>query len=130
MNKQYEEVLARFLNGVMDTAEKLNDFAQSELPDVVQQALAWHFAYSIIMSSLGILIILAYISLMLWAKKKHDASKDYSVREGWLMFIIFGGMIAGAFTLMISAAIINLQWLKIWIAPKLWLIEYAAKLVK
>ena len=42
-------------------------------------------------------------------------------------------MITGFITFLIvipSTSMINLEWLQIWIAPKVWLIEYAQSLIK
>lgn len=53
----------------------------------------------------------------------HDSYGEFSPHA------ILTGVGYFAVTLLASLAI-NLEWLKIWIAPKLWLIEYAAQLVK
>ena len=33
------------------------------------------------------------------------------------------------FVFLIAMSRINLEWLQIWLAPKVWLIEYASKLI-
>lgn len=43
---------------------------------------------------------------------------------------VFGIVIAGIIVAIASAFLINADWLKIWVAPKLYLIEYAASIMK
>jgi hypothetical protein len=43
---------------------------------------------------------------------------------------VVGCAIGCASGAIISAMLINIEWLQIWIAPKVWLLEYAAQLVK
>jgi hypothetical protein len=38
--------------------------------------------------------------------------------------------VTGCFSLLMTICIVNFEWLKIWLAPKLYLLEYAASLVK
>ena len=44
------------------------------------------------------------------------------------VYQVVGGALSLA-SLFLSAAFFNLTWLQIWIAPKVWLLEYAAQLV-
>lgn len=44
--------------------------------------------------------------------------------------VIIFGFGAGLYAITVFGLIANLTWLKIWLAPKLYLIEYAASLMK
>ena len=50
----YEEVLGKFLQSTLDTAKKVGEFAVAQLPELVQQALNWYFAYGLIQFVSGI----------------------------------------------------------------------------
>ena len=128
----YEEALARFINGTLDAADKVGQFAVAELPQFITEALHWYFAYNLILFIVGVVaaIILLVLDYKLFkvAKKFSDEQEDlFAVGFVWgLMGTIFRFIAWGAGV----GNLINLQWLKIWIAPKLWLIEYAARLLK
>ena len=50
----YEDVLGKFLQSTLDTAEKVGEFAVAQLPELVQQALNWYFAYGLIQFVAGV----------------------------------------------------------------------------
>lgn len=123
---KYEELLGKFLQTTLDTADKVGEFAVAQLPDLVQQALNWYFAYGLIQFVAGIALaifaIIADVKLLKWVTK--DGNGD-------MVFGVWGvlGMIPRVPTWVAVFNLVNFQWLKIWIAPKLWLIEFATKLV-
>lgn len=128
----YEEALARFINGTLDAADKVGQFAMAELPQFITEALDWYFAYNLILFVAGVVlaIILVIVDYRLFLY-----ARAVDKREGDATAIVLGWGIAGSVIRFIAwgggvAALFNLQWLKIWIAPKLWLIEYAARLMK
>ena len=128
----YEEALARFINGTLDAADKVGQFAVAELPQFITEALHWYFAYNLILFVSG--VVLATILVIIDYRLFHYA-RAVDKREGDPMATVLGWGIAGSIIRVVVwasgvAALINLQWLKIWIAPKLWLIEYAARLLK
>jgi len=55
----YEDVLGKFLQTTLDTAEKVGEFAVAQLPELVQQALNWYFAY-------GLIQFVAGVALAVW----------------------------------------------------------------
>ena len=107
-----------------------------------------------------VLIIIAILLMTRWGKKvgdsmadkRHKAAKEYAEGAEWTRWgygssitsmpydLIMNGsvllrwviVVVGGMLLMssVSAALHSLDWLKIWIAPKVYLIEYAATLVK
>ena len=123
---EYEEVLGKFLQSTLDTAEKVGEFAVAHLPELVQQALNWYFASGLIQFVAGIALaifaIIADVKLFKWAKKTNPDE---------MLFNVWGvlGMIPRVPTWVAVFNLFNFQWLKIWIAPKLWLVEFATKLV-
>ena len=124
---EYEEVLGKFLQSTLDTAEKVGEFAVAQLPELVQQALNWYFASGLIQFVAGIALaifaIVGDVKFFKWAAK-YDEGGD-------MVFGVWGvlGMIPRIPAWVVVFNLVNFQWLKIWIAPKLWLVEFATKLV-
>ncbi|EJZ2263487.1 hypothetical protein ODQ07_000015 [Escherichia albertii] len=144
-NKILIELLQKASNGI-DTAVS---FSQAQIPDVVHQLLLWNMVDSLIKTLIAILTI----PLVFWFMKKQYQKVEIGIfdNEGWLWekgkpkykptmiwesngeisFLILP--LAAVFVLWVSfiiAVVTNMTWLKIWLAPKLYLIEYAASLVK
>ncbi|EOJ4714145.1 hypothetical protein ACKKLS_001040 [Escherichia albertii] len=144
-NKILIELLQKASNGI-DTAVS---FIQAQIPDVVHQLLLWNMVDSLIKTLIAILTI----PLVFWFMKKQYQKVEIGKfdDEGWswdkgktkykptmiwesngeISFLILP--LAAVFVLWVNfiiAVAINMIWLKIWLAPKLYLIEYAASLVK
>jgi hypothetical protein len=122
-----EEALARFINGTLDAADKVGQFAVAELPQFITEALHWYFAYNLILFVAGVALAIFAIVVDVKLFKSALKTESYDV-----MFGAYGilGMIPRTIVWVPVFVMVNLQWLKIWIAPKLWLIEYAARLLK
>lgn len=118
-----KETLNEILQRMMATVDKGIDFLSAELPEVVMQLLLWHGVYSLVWFSLGLGVmgICARLFYKLWGNPNDWDDEGHTILMGFLgIFSIIGGIVA----------ICNLTWLKILIAPKLYLLEYAASLVK
>lgn len=120
MNEELQTVLAEFVKGFTATGKGVVDFATVQIPDVVQQALMWYGIYNFLLF-IGAVIIACtgtYLNVKIfkWNKKTNN---------GDLLPIMFTTIPA---TILSACMMFNLDWLKIWIAPKLWLIEFAASL--
>lgn len=127
MNEQSQKVLTDLLQKASNGIDSAVSFSQAQIPDVVHQLLVWNFTTSLIFSVLGIGILLLsqYIA---WRAIKYFRTVwegDDLIDHPEVAFYITAYLLSWAF-----AAWINLTWLKIWLAPKLYLIEYAASLVK
>lgn len=151
MNEQLQMAMIELIkkaNGGIDTSI---NFLSNEIPDVVMQVLLWHgvksaiwfvffFACSVIAIRSAIKykpadaiaeLDAAYDCGESWTRfsrgsqltsTKFDNAKEFAYPKFWILcsFSIISCM----------ATVINIDWLKILIAPKLYLIEYAAALVK
>ena len=122
MNK---ELLAQILPIAEKTKEgilKGIEIAQQQMPDLINQVLAWNF----IISLLGCLFGLICFILMVWVCKKWLFTTE------WLNETNAGSGVAGLFLITISLFIfiLNHTWIKILVAPKLFLIEYISNLIK
>lgn len=115
------------LRSLMVEAGKLKDFAVDQLPDVVQQFLQWRFYEHLIYFIVALLILVVWIVVDVYAFEFIKKTKD---PENLLIgYVVIGSVIRGIIIVLI-ANIINLKWLQILIAPKVYLLEYAASLVK
>lgn len=135
MNEQLQQALTDLINKSMSGVDAATGFLAAEIPDVVSQLLMWHGVYSFMTMILGV-SLLATTTLLLWKYSgaiEIDGKYVFSLTHDNEGRISIHAMLTGmvAFSLYIgSGSLINLTWLKIWIAPKVWLLEYAASFAK
>lgn len=132
MEKVLEQALVDIITKATNAAESAGQFLVEQTPDVVQQVLWWNFTYNIIWWCIGVLLLLgAYPFWKMYVIKARTLYKIAGDCELTATFSIVIGICLGVLHATISLInLCNLTWLKIWIAPKLYLIEYAAKLIK
>ena len=131
------------LNGALiELIGKTNDgitFLSSEIPDVISQLLMWHMTISLLSTLLGVILIASFLyALKTYSGKgklldetrreyaqtlTHDKDGDMADRV-YITAMVFSTGIGG------SIFLLDIEWLKILIAPKVYLIEYAAALIK
>ena len=149
MQEEAKKILVDLLNNASDGIDSAIAFSQAQIPDVVHQLLVWNMVDSLIKT----LIAISTIPLVIWFMKKQYQKVEIGKfdNEGWswekgnpkykptmiwesngeISFLILP--LAAVFVLWVSfiiAVVTNMTWLKIWLAPKLYLIEYAASLIK
>lgn len=155
MNEELQKALAEIINGALSSASAAKDFVLAELPDVVRQLLMWKAAEAAIYCLLGVVLLLcaAWLIVRVAPARRlaiQGAEEDRKAGERWTKFqgtsygvtslaydtvMVTGGVRPTIFAVMafISALIgidwVNLTWLQIWLAPKVYLLEYAANLV-
>lgn len=114
----------------IELGTKTGDFVVEQAPEVIRQLLAWNMAQHLVWLSIQIIFITAFAWMIknIWNGIGIKEENNEEVDGGWIfiiMFMVIANIIATLF------AIYNLlQVIKIWIAPKIWLIEYAAQLYK
>ncbi len=149
MQEEANKILVDLLKKASDGVDSAIAFSQAQIPDVVHQLLVWNMVDSLIKT----LIAISTIPLVIWFMKKQYQKVEIGKfdNEGWsweegkpkykqtmiwesngeISFLILP--LAAVFVLWVSfiiAVVTNMTWLKIWLAPKLYLIEYAASLIK
>lgn len=127
MKEELQNKLVEILASMQSTVGQAKDFTLSQLPDIAQSYLL----FGRVTESLQIAASLALLCVAAWAGYKcfvwgKEGSED---ADGWEAFVIviggFSGGIGGiSFMLNIS------EFLLVWLAPKVWLIQEIAKLVK
>lgn len=152
MNEQLQQALTAILNKTMSGVDAGVNFLSQEIPDVIQQLLLWKLAESCLI--LGILTIVAILGVIAIRKsfapvKEHmrgsslyygnsgnDMEKEgkrlMAENAGSMPFAIMG-ILFGSISLLVFAISGTYRLsiiLQIWLAPKIYLIEYAASLAK
>ncbi len=127
MDEQLQQALASLLNKAASGIDAGSAFLQAELPEVIQQLLIWKAVVSGL-SMIGFFILIYAIyrinkwQVSYWEKTlEHDDFIDHPevvinlIQALWLI-PLFG--------------LWSIDWIQIWLAPKIYLIEYAASLAK
>ena len=126
-----EQALTDILLSAVDTAAQAKNFILAELPDVVQQLLLWKQVESLIWFCLGILVLLfivwwwRWMPKQTWAHYGHDLSgslNDDIIGPSFFLSLLL-------FFVGTGVALSSLEWIQIWLAPKVYLIEYAASIL-
>lgn len=136
MNEQLQAALADLLTKSIAVFEQGGKFLQDQLPDVIQQLLLWNCLEYLAGFFIGVVMAVAlYIGhrKFLEFSKTHieDKKKDrnsYDDGKDIYMFLLLDILLVPIPTLLMICNLLG--FLKIWIAPKVWLIEYASKFVK
>ncbi len=130
MNEQLQASLAELINKSISGTNKAQEFLLSEIPDSIQQLLMWHGIYNFVLFIISISIFISipfFIKGIINKVLKIDFNSD-EMDINIIFLILYTALII--IFIPIGSVIFNLQWLKIWIAPKIWLIEYAVNIVK
>lgn len=120
MNEQAQKVLTDLLQRAVTGVDKAVEFSQAQIPDVIHQLLVWNAVSSILIQVFLLILCICIVLVIRWTWKEDDEN------------LMFATMILGVILLLTFTVFIfyNFDWLKIWLAPKLYLLEYTASLVK
>ena len=129
MNDELQNKLAEVLGGIAEGVTQAKDFAVEQLPDVAQQyimfGMVWETAaFAMLVAAT---VVCGWMVLRGW-RLTSDKEASYSDQDRGQMLMIFGS-IPGVFT--VVASIVQLKAvLLVWFAPKLYLLQGIAGLVK
>lgn len=151
MNEELQKALAELFNSVLSA----KDFMIGELPEYITQLLMWKAVESFVVMLIGVSFIAASVALIFYSNRIrtariNSAKNDKKNGKDWCFFsqekyctsltydfvMATGGpsAVCSAFVSVVlfvtGISSINLVWLQIAIAPKVWLVEYAAQLIK
>lgn len=128
MNEQANKILVELLQKAANGIDAAVTFSQAQIPDVVHQLLVWNSVSSILMQ----IFILSFISVYVFAVYKfYKITESKNLDDGPLIAGIFSLAVGALFATGLAIAFFSyFDWLKIWLAPKLYLLEYAASLIK
>lgn len=125
MNEQANKVLSELLQKASNGVDAAVSFSQAQVPDVIHQLLIWNAVSSLMFQAVAILTVMGFL---LTVKKAWVIAEGYSGADFFAFLYIVCGALASI--IMFVGFWFNFDWLKIWLAPKLYLIEYAASLMK
>lgn len=126
VNDQLQNALANAINGfsssVANAGEKAIAFAQEQVPDVIYQYISWGLIRASLLSFVFLLLFIWYCVVLYKANKSGDEDQKSFT-------FIFLGAFWGTPSAFLTVYFL-LEGLQIYIAPKVWLIEQAASLIK
>ncbi len=124
MNEELQNAVTQLITKTLEGVDTSIDFLGDELPDYIYQLMLWYGVYNFIWFCLSICFLGAFIYFLKTALNGNWGDKDR------IQFNNVPCAVLSMISFLISIIGVNLVWLKIWIAPKVWLIEYAGSLVK
>lgn len=119
MNEQANKILVDLLQKASNGIDAAVSFSQAQIPDVIHQLLVWKMV--LYGSRIGSFTILLAVTLWLIKKYLKEESK-------YAPAIVLTSVIFAVFSVVVVTSNIG-NALQLWIAPKIWMIEYAASLV-
>lgn len=129
MNEALQNAAAEAIKKAITAVEKGGDWLSGQIPDVVQEYLMWSMAAKGLGLALGLFLWLLGLGFGVYFRKEankceHSYDANDCMAASWVAIGI--GSIAGFIIICV-----NLYWLTyIWIAPKVFLLEWTSHLVK
>lgn len=111
------------LINMIDKAAEIGSAAVDEIPLVLQELLMYNFVVELTVFLLAVIALTATVLLNFKYLKK-VAEEDVDAGEAMFITSVLISLV------MFLVAISHTDWLKIWLAPRVYLLEYAASLVK
>lgn len=127
-DKTLETVLINIIDKLTSGVDKAIEFGSEQLPDIVQQLILFNTVQYIALVLLGpifVFISIKYIKFI-WKRSENFSRDGRDFSRAFSVTIV----VLGCGGLCISSIIHMFDLIKITLAPKIWLIEYATELVK
>lgn len=131
MNEEAQKIINEILVAMIQSVESVKDFTIEHAPDVIQQLLIWNCVEKFIYFLISCICSYFMFSLVRYQINNYKNEntwygEQFQDSRGGVLII---NMIHIPVIFAVSETF-NLIWLKILVAPKLYLIEYAAQLIK
>ncbi len=125
MDQSTVNIVNQMLSSLISSTATAKEFLIAQIPDVLHQLLVWKFTSSLLVFLIGVGLLVLLYPIVKTLKKEME--KGYEASEG----LCAGLFVIGTLSFCIGVLIISLstEWLQIWIAPKVYLLEYARRLV-
>ena len=135
MNEQLQLAVSTLIQTSLNAIDKGTTFLSNQIPEVIQQLLLWKAIASFIEFSSGIFIIGGIFAWLIYQYKywTTTVTTEWGTKKVRLLSETGPFSLLNIFLiipLLYGNSCINLIWLQIWIAPKLYLIEYAKDFLK
>lgn len=125
MNEQANKILVDLLQKASSGIDAAVSFSQAQLPDIIRQLMAWKAAAYALNVIFALLLLIGCIVAFRKGLKWFESYDKDVLGLFALMFSSVGVVLAG-FVIMDNIS----SGIQLWLAPKIWVIEYAASLVK
>lgn len=131
MNEETQKIINESLVAMIQSVESVKDFTIEHAPDVIQQLLIWNGINSFLgflMSCICLYFMYRLVKYQINNYKNENTwyGEEFQDNNGRVL-VINMIQIPG---ILIVFETFNLIWLKILVAPNLYLIEYAAQLIQ
>jgi hypothetical protein len=120
MMESTDKALAELIQKALSGIDGMIGFGKDQLPAVIEQLMLWKLWQHGVLCAL--FLMLALLAGYLWKRARESDFND----EAIIYIILSIAIFAFGFT----AITCGLNVIKILVAPKVWLIEYAAELIK
>jgi hypothetical protein len=128
MNEELQANLAEVLGAITDGVTQTKDFAVEQLPDVAHQYIMFSLAFETVSFVLAVAILITSVVVGLRAVKRIKAAPKYETADSDVAITIvcgFGTFLSG----LIALALLK-PLLMVWFAPKVYLLQGIATLIK
>lgn len=121
-----KEQLEQYLIAAVEKAADVATWAEGELPSLVEEVLRWYAVYYSANAIIGAALVYLSVKGYMWFNKKYSEARDVFSPpiEVPMTFLVAGGLVSFLFS-----AAHALNAVKVMVAPRLFLLEYASKLV-
>jgi len=136
MNDELQNALLDIINKTVDATGTATGFIVEQTPDVIRQLLVWKMAESLFLALSCLAAFAVYIKFIYMVKNAKPSERgasnwayDFSgdMQIGIYMTLASGSIPALCFLVAFFSWI--LVFIQIWLAPKVYLLEYASKLI-
>lgn len=119
------ELLVKMIDITVQSVSDVVEFGKQQIPDIINQLLMWKMAESGVWLAFGLIFLIVG---MFFSNHYFERLEELEGGMGMAVRIIgsFISLLAGS--IMIVGNLLDVLY--IWLAPKVWLIEYGAELVK
>lgn len=135
MNENIQNAVADLITKSVDTIGKAGEFIIAETPEVLQQLITWNLVENLIFWIFGLCLLVIVCPLsckfLIYTAKNTNNNNHWAYNDDIaipaIVVCFFIAVLSFIFGL---CEVLDLEWFKVWLAPKVWLIEYAADLMK
>lgn len=120
------ERITSILGFIEESVKQGSSFAAEQMPDVVNQILIWGFWRSFLIWVFWLVLLPICACIFIWSSKKVDKG-NYDVSPPHMFICIFTGFLS---VVSIIVVLSNWDWLKITLAPKLYLLQYISDFIR
>lgn len=121
-----KQALVEIINRSLSAVDKATAFASQQIPEVVHELLVYKAVSSFLVMLLLIGLVFAYVKCCRIIIKGHPECVD----DGSFIVVWLFGAAVVALPLLILFHNNPFDWIEIWLAPRVYLLQFAADLVK